>query len=114
MWGQAGGEAGKNALRRKKSDAKNLTEGQDQPRDQGEECDRRVCWEMQSATGNSGKVLKECKWLLCWLWRMDLVETKGGEDLASESNLLFRQATFKVRAKFIYLFITNINICKEK
>jgi len=60
LWSQAGGEAGENALRRKKSDAKNLTEGQDQPRDQGEECGRRVCWEMQSATGNSGKVLKEC------------------------------------------------------
>ena len=67
------------------------------------ECDRKF-W----------KGSKGMQWLLCWPWRMDLVETKGGGDLASESNLLFRQATFKVRAKFIYLFITNINICKEK
>ena len=66
------------------------------------ECDRKF-W----------KGSKGMQWLLCWLWRMDLVETKGGGDLASESNLLFRQATFKVRAKFIYLHSLLKNLVME-
>lgn len=66
-----------------------------------------------SVMGNSGKVLKEGSGhsVSCGEWT-------GGRRREGTMHLnpifFSRQATFKVRAKFIYLFITNINICKGK
>ena len=56
--------------------------------------------------GKFWKGSKGMEWLLCWLWRMDSVGTRGGGDLAPESNLLFQTSNFQSKSK-VHLLIHN-------